>query len=119
MWRGSAGLHIRWPTLSVASVSLAYRAPFSTPLIKPDVQFSRIRLSDNDSHFRPRQAVCQQGPMHQPQRLVEVCAPVMCAKEWFSRKRILPLKRRILYAEKADRAPVKKSFFILRRYCGE
>ncbi len=28
---------------------------FHIPLIKPDVRFSRIRLSDKDSRFRPRE----------------------------------------------------------------
>ena len=34
---------------------------FHIPLFKPDVRFSRIRLSDKDSRFRPRQALRQQG----------------------------------------------------------
>ena len=49
---------------------------FHIPLFKPDVRFSRIRLSDKDSRFRPRQAVPQQRQMHQTQRLVEVCVRV-------------------------------------------
>jgi hypothetical protein len=49
---------------------------FHIPLFKPDVRFSRIRLSDKDSRFRPRQALRQQRQFHQPQRLVEVCVRV-------------------------------------------
>ena len=33
---------------------------FHLPLIKPDVRFSRIRLSDKDSCFRPRNVAVAQ-----------------------------------------------------------
>ena len=33
---------------------------FHLPLIKPDVQISRIRLSDKDSCFRPRNVAVAQ-----------------------------------------------------------
>ncbi len=53
--------HICFPALSSAGASLATPCSVSTlPLIKPDVQISRIRLSDKDSCFRPRNVALTQ-----------------------------------------------------------
>ena len=38
---------------------------FHIPLIEPDVRFSRIRLSDKASRFRPREAAGQHGQSDQ------------------------------------------------------
>jgi hypothetical protein len=43
---------------------------FHIPLIEPDVQISRIRLSDKTSRLRPRPAVLQIGQSHEPKVLV-------------------------------------------------
>ncbi len=40
---------------------------FHTPLIEPDVRFSRIRLSDKGSRFRPREAASSLLEAHKPQ----------------------------------------------------
>ena len=42
------------------------------PLIEPDMQISRIRLSDKTSRPRPRPAVLQVGQSHEPEVPVEV-----------------------------------------------
>ena len=52
MWRGGVGGTYLLPALSSAGASLAppcFR--FHTPLIEPDVQVSRIRLSDKSHAF--------------------------------------------------------------------
>ena len=45
---------------------------FHTPLIEPGVRFSRTRLSDKDSRFRPREARRPPLKLDQPQLLVQV-----------------------------------------------
>ncbi len=45
---------------------------FHTPLIKPDVRISRIRLSDKDSRFRPRKVARTPTEPDQAQLLVQV-----------------------------------------------
>jgi hypothetical protein len=46
---------------------------FHIPLIKPDVQISRIRLSDKgDSRFRPRKVAWFRTELNQVQLLVQV-----------------------------------------------
>ena len=42
------------------------------PLIEPDMQISRIRLSDKTSRPHPRPAVLQVGQSHEPEVPVEV-----------------------------------------------
>src|SRR5262249_12457832 len=42
------------------------------PLIEPDGRFSRIRLSDQTSRLRPREALRLRTQPHQPQYLVQV-----------------------------------------------
>jgi len=45
------------PALSVAGALMsATMLRFHTPLIEPDVRFSRIRLSDKDSRVRTRKS---------------------------------------------------------------
>jgi hypothetical protein len=45
---------------------------FHTPLIEPDVQISRIRLSDKDSRCRSRETARPRLEPDQPQRLFQV-----------------------------------------------
>jgi hypothetical protein len=45
---------------------------FHIPLIKPDVRFSRIRLSDKDSCVRPRKVACSPLQSDQAQPLLQV-----------------------------------------------
>ena len=45
---------------------------FHIPLIKPDVRFSRIRLSDKDSCFRPREVASQLSEADQAELLAQV-----------------------------------------------
>ena len=50
MWRGGVGAAYLLPTLSLAGASLASPCfRFHIPLIEPDRQISRIRLSDKTS----------------------------------------------------------------------
>ncbi len=45
---------------------------FHIPLFKPDVRFSRIRLSDKDSRFRPRKVARPRAEPDQAQLSVQV-----------------------------------------------
>jgi hypothetical protein len=45
---------------------------FHTPLIEPDVQISRIRLSDKTSRLRPRRVASERGQVYEPELPVEV-----------------------------------------------
>ena len=45
---------------------------FQSPLIEPDMRFSRIRLSDKVLRFRPRKVTAPLGQSYQPQPLVKV-----------------------------------------------
>jgi hypothetical protein len=45
---------------------------FHTPLIKPDMQISRIRLSDKDSRLRPRKVAGAQLELDETQVLVQI-----------------------------------------------
>jgi hypothetical protein len=45
---------------------------FHIPLIKPDLRFSRIRLSDKDSRFRPRKVTCLGTQLNKVQLFVQV-----------------------------------------------
>ena len=47
------------------------------PLIEPDVQISRIRLSDKTSRLRPRHVAPKRGQAYEPEVPVEV-------REWIS-----------------------------------
>ncbi len=45
---------------------------FHLPLIKPDMQISRIRLSDKDSCFRPRNVAVAQKELDESQLTIEI-----------------------------------------------
>src|ERR1019366_5303099 len=45
---------------------------FHTPLIEPDMQISRIRLSDKTSRLHPRHVVPKPGQAYEPEVPVEV-----------------------------------------------
>jgi hypothetical protein len=45
---------------------------FPSPLIEPDVQISRIRLSDKTSRLRPRLVVAKPGQTYKPEVPVKV-----------------------------------------------
>lgn len=53
---------------------------FHIPLIKPDVRFSRIRLSDRSSRFRPRKAPRPLLQPNEPQFPVQVLVGVACGR---------------------------------------
>ena len=50
---------------------------FHTPLIEPDVQISRIRLSDKTSRLRPRHVVPKPAQAYEPEVPVKV-------REWIA-----------------------------------
>ena len=45
---------------------------FHTPLIEPDMQISRIRLSDKTSRLHPRQVMPKRGQAYEPEVPVKV-----------------------------------------------
>lgn len=56
MWRGGVGLVYLFPALSSAGASFNPTVlRFHIPLIEPDGRYSRIRLSEETSRFRPRE----------------------------------------------------------------
>ena len=58
MWRGGAGLlYPLADPFGCRCLTGHTMLRFHIPLFKPDVRLVRIRLSDKDSPFRPRQAV--------------------------------------------------------------
>ena len=66
MWRGEVGSAylLSGPFVCRCLTSqTVFR--FHIPLIEPDVRFSRIRLSDKASRFRPREAAGQHGQSDQ------------------------------------------------------
>jgi hypothetical protein len=73
VWRGGFRLSMSvatpfvWRRLSGAAV-----APFPHPLIEPDMQISRIRLSDKTSRLRPRHVVPKPAQAYEPEVPVEV-----------------------------------------------
>src|SRR3954447_12191943 len=65
--------HICWPPLSFGGASVVRPwLRFHTPLIEPDLQISRIRLSDKTSRLRPRHVVPQPCQAYEPEVPVEV-----------------------------------------------
>src|SRR6202048_3972909 len=61
------------PPLSSGGASLVQPwLRFHTPLIEPDMQISRIRLSDKTSRLRPRRAAPTPGQPYEPEVPVEV-----------------------------------------------
>src|SRR3954452_13478376 len=62
-----------FPPLSSGGASLAQPwLRFHIPLIEPDVQISRIRLSDKGSRLRPRLAAPARGQAYQAKMAVQV-----------------------------------------------
>ena len=61
---------------------------FHTPLVEPDVRFSRIRLSDKDSCVRPRDAARSSLELDEPQGVVDVTQGKACSPP--SRHLVLP-----------------------------
>ena len=56
MWRGGLGAAYLLPALLSAGASIATPCfRFHIPLIEPDMQISRIRLSEKGSRCRPRE----------------------------------------------------------------
>ncbi len=73
MWRGGVGwAYLLADPFGCRCLNSHTMLRFHIPLFKPDVRLARIRLSDKDSRFRPRQAASKQRQFHQPQRLVEL-----------------------------------------------
>ena len=67
-----------FPPLSFGGASLARPwLCFHTSLIEPDMQISRIRLSDKTSRLRPRHVAAKRGQAYEPEVPVEV-------REWIS-----------------------------------
>ena len=56
---------------------LARCSRFHTPLIEPDMQIARIRLSDKISRLHPRRAAAELGQAYEPEVLVEL-------REWIA-----------------------------------
>ena len=63
MWRGGGrfGLSVAAPFVWRCPSNLAIASVSTSRCIEPDVQFSRIRLSDKTSRFRPRRVTLQQA----------------------------------------------------------
>jgi len=78
-WRGGLGTAYLLPALSIAGASIALPCSVSTlPLIKPDVRFSRIRLSDKDSCVRPRDVAIAQAELGKSQLVMQVFVGEAC-----------------------------------------
>ena len=78
-WRGGLGTAYLLPALSFAGASTALPCSVSTlPLIKPDVRFSRIRLSDKDSCVRPRDVAIAQAELGKSQLVMQVFVGEAC-----------------------------------------
>src|SRR5262249_53432577 len=78
-WRGSVG---RAYLFAGSFVCRCLTSPtvlrFHLPLIEPDGRISRIRLSDKDSCFRPREGARPHAESSQTQLLVQVCVREAC-----------------------------------------
>src|SRR3979409_1117015 len=74
----AVGRTYRLPPLSAGGASLVRPwLRFHTPLIEPDMQISRIRLSDRTSRLHPRRATPKLGQAH------EIEVPVQ-VREWIA-----------------------------------
>src|ERR1700760_2343087 len=95
VWRGGVrpGIAVPapfvWRRLSGAAVA----SVSTTPLIEPDMQISRIRLSDKTSRLRPRHVVPKPTQAYEPEVPVEV-------REWIAPAGIVNLSER--RAEEGD-----------------
>jgi hypothetical protein len=68
-----------WRCLNIPSM-----LRFHIPLIEPDVQISRIRLSDKVSCFRPRKIVCSHFQPDQSQGLIQdLIREACCSLSWY------------------------------------
>jgi hypothetical protein len=72
MWRGGRGQGSSVITTSVAPADSPRQLRLHIPLIEPDMQISRIRLSDKTSRLHPRHVAPQRGQSHEPEVPVEV-----------------------------------------------
>ena len=75
MWRGGLGrslfsLLARPFVCECHKISTMLR--FHIPLIEPDVRISRIRLSDKDSCFRPREVARSRLQPNQTEHIIDV-----------------------------------------------
>ena len=69
----AVGLAYLFPPLSSGGASIAEPfLRFHTPLIEPDVQISRIRLSDKTSRLHPRHVVPKPGQTYESKVPVKV-----------------------------------------------
>ena len=78
-WRGGLDAAYQLPALSSAGASLAapcFRLHF--PLVEPDVRISRIRLSDKESRWGPRDVPIHEAELDQSQLGVQVGIGIAC-----------------------------------------
>ena len=69
----AVGFRWRWSSLSRRPPQSGLPWPrFLSPLIEPDLQIFRIRLSDKTSRLHPRHVVPKPGRAHEPEAPVEV-----------------------------------------------
>jgi hypothetical protein len=80
MWRGGSrfGLSVAAPFVWRCPRNLAI-APSHIPLIEPDMQLSRIRLSDKTSRLHPRRAMPTRSQTHETEVPVQVRAWIRSA----------------------------------------
>ena len=77
MWRGGLGrAYLLTGPFVCRCLNSRTMLRFHTPLIKPDVRISRIRLPDKDSRFRPREAASQHREADETQCLVQILVRV-------------------------------------------
>src|SRR5215472_14596095 len=80
----SVGRTYRFPPLSSGGALVVQPwLRFHIPLIEPDLQICRIRLSDKTSRLRPRHIVPKRGQAHEPEVPVEV-------REWIGPALVSP-----------------------------
>lgn len=73
MWRGGLGNGLSVSdSFGCRCLTSPTMLRFHIPLFKPDVRFSRIRLPDKDSRFRPRKIARPQLEPGQTQLVVKV-----------------------------------------------
>ena len=77
MWRGGVRSSMRVAAPSSGGALVARPLRFHIPLIEPDMQISRIRLSDKISRLHPRRAAAKLGQTYEPEVPVET-------REWIS-----------------------------------
>ena len=76
-WRGGLGAACLFAgSFACRCLSSQTMLRFPLPLIKPDMRLSRIRLSNKDSRFRPRNAMRPLAELHQVILLVQALVEV-------------------------------------------